>query len=274
MRENFPMAHATELMADLAFLRTLIVNVFFVGERHESRRWVLVDTGVPHVDAIRDAAEERYGSDARPTAIILTHGHFDHVGSARTLVEQWDVPIYAHEEELPFLTGEEKYPPFDPLVGGGMALTSPLFPRGPVDLRPHIRSLPADGSVPGMPNWRWLHTPGHTPGHISLFRDADRTLIAGDAFVTTKQESAYSVLLQREEVHGPPKYATTDWLLARASVDRLARLRPELAATGHGVPMWGSEMRDQLDRLVANFDDLAVPQHGRYVHDEDRPLEH
>ena len=41
-----------------------------------------------------------------------------------------------------------------------------------------------------MPGWRWVHTPGHTAGHVSLFRDADRTLIAGDAFVTTKQESA------------------------------------------------------------------------------------
>jgi glyoxylase-like metal-dependent hydrolase (beta-lactamase superfamily II) len=260
-------------MADLAFMRTLIVNLYFVGERHDSRGWVLVDTGVPHADAIRDAAEERYGDDSIPTAIVLTHGHFDHVGSAKTLLERWDVPVYAHTDELPFLMGEERYPPFDPLVGGGMALTSPLFPRGPVDLRPNVKALPADGSVPGMPGWRWLHTPGHTPGHVSFFLDSDRTLLAGDAFVTTRQESAYSVLLQREEVHGPPKYATTDWDLARASVDRLARLRPELAATGHGIPMWGSEMREELDHLVVDFEHLAVPQHGRLVREDDMEQE-
>jgi hypothetical protein len=39
-----------------------------------------------------------------------------------------------------------------------------------------------------MPGWRWMHTPGHTEGHVCLFRNSDRTLIAGDAFTTTKQE--------------------------------------------------------------------------------------
>jgi glyoxylase-like metal-dependent hydrolase (beta-lactamase superfamily II) len=117
-----------------------------------------------------------------------------------------------------------------------------------------------------MPGWRWLHTPGHAPGHVSLFRDRDRALIAGDAFVTTKQESALSVLTQRREIHGPPAYYTPDWDDARESVRRLAALEPELAATGHGVPMRGERMRAALHRLARDFDRVARPRHGRYVH--------
>jgi hypothetical protein len=49
------------------------------------------------------------------------------------------------------------------------------------------------------------------------------------------------------------------------SLERLAALRPEVVATGHGKPMHGQAMRDQLDELAENFDVLAVPASGRYV---------
>lgn len=269
--QNEAKSAPTEILADLAYLRTIFVNVYFTGAAGApDRGWVLVDTGIRHTDDICDAARQRFGADSRPSAIILTHGHFDHVGSVKDLMDEWDVPVYAHPLELPFLTGEASYPPPNPLAGGGMALLSVFYQRGPVDLKPRILALPDDGSVPGMPGWRWIHTPGHTVGHVSLFRDADRALIAGDAFVTTEQESVYAVLTQKEEVNGPPAYFTPDWNAARSSVEQLDSLRPSIAATGHGIPMSGAEMLSQLDELATNFDELAVPKHGRYVH----PPEH
>jgi glyoxylase-like metal-dependent hydrolase (beta-lactamase superfamily II) len=116
-----------------------------------------------------------------------------------------------------------------------------------------------------MPGWRWIHTPGHTPGHISLYRDSDRSLIAGDAFVTTRQESAISALTYKPEIHGPPAYFTPDWISARRSVEQLAALEPWRVATGHGPPLEGPEMLDDLKRLARGFDRLAVPARGRYV---------
>jgi glyoxylase-like metal-dependent hydrolase (beta-lactamase superfamily II) len=110
-----------------------------------------------------------------------------------------------------------------------------------------------------------IETPGHSPGHVSLFRDGDRTLIAGDAFVTTKQESLMAVLTQRQEVHGPPSYFTPDWESAEVSVRRLADLDPEVAACGHGIPMQGEELRRGLRHLANNFRAVAVPRWGRYV---------
>jgi glyoxylase-like metal-dependent hydrolase (beta-lactamase superfamily II) len=261
-------SRSDRIAPDLAYLRTGIVNVYLYGQPGAaSGSWVLIDTGIAGSAArIVRAAEEWIGPEVRPAAIILTHGHFDHVGSVRSLAERWDVPVYAHRLELPYLTGRSSYPPPDPTVGGGaMAALSRLYPRGPIDLGRRVQVLPEDGSVPGMPGWRWIHTPGHTPGHVALFRDADRTLIAGDAFVATKQESATAVLTQRAEIHGPPAYYTSDWEAARRSVQLLAALEPLRAGTGHGPPLQGGRLITGLQELARNFDWVAVPLRGRYV---------
>ena len=252
----------------LAYLRDRIVNVAFIGSTDgRDGPWILVDTGLPGGAArIVHAAELLYGPETTPAAIVLTHGHFDHVGSARELVRRWDVPVYAHELELPYLTGRSSYPPPDPAVGGGaMTTMSRFFPRKPIDLGDDVLPLPADGSIPVIGEWRWIHTPGHAPGHVSLFRDYDQALVAGDAFVTTKQESLYAVLTQRPEVHGPPAYYTMDWRAAEESVDVLAELEPSVAVTGHGIAMRGDRLGRELQDLAADFRERAVPARGRYV---------
>jgi glyoxylase-like metal-dependent hydrolase (beta-lactamase superfamily II) len=257
-----------QIAPDLVYKRLGIVNVVFVGAPGGGPgEWVLIDAGVPGTAGlITSAAEERFGEGTRPAAIVMTHGHFDHVGALETLAERWDVPIYADELELPYLDGRASYPPPDPGVGGGMmSLLSPLFPRSPVNVTRWLHVLPRDGSIPCMPGWRWLHTPGHTPGHISLWRETDRAIIAGDAFITTRQESAYAAAVQKPEMHGPPMYFTQDWVAARESVRVLATLRPELAITGHGPAMRSNEMRGALRALARDFDEIAVPEGGRYV---------
>jgi glyoxylase-like metal-dependent hydrolase (beta-lactamase superfamily II) len=261
-------ARLFEVAPDVGCLELAIVNVCFVGNPGAGdREWVLVDAGMPtSARAIVREAEKRFGVDARPSAIVLTHGHFDHVGSLRSLAERWDVPIYAHELEAPYLTGRSPYPPQDPTVGGGgMARVGSRFlPRGPFNFGDRLRLLAADGSLPGMEGWRWVHTPGHTPGHVSLFRDSDRVLIVGDAFVTMRQESLISVLTRKQEVWRPPAYFTPDWAAARKSVQELALLDPSIAATGHGIPMSGAALHNELEALARYFDDV-IPEHGRYV---------
>jgi glyoxylase-like metal-dependent hydrolase (beta-lactamase superfamily II) len=161
--------------------------------------------------------------------------------------------------------GQSAYPPPDPTVGGGaQSWMSPLFPRGPIDLDGKFRSLPDRGQVPGLPQWQWLLTCGHSPGHVSFFRESDRTLIAGDAVVTTKQESMVNVALQLERVWRPPAYYTCDWAAARRSVETIAALEPEVLATGHGRVLKGPRMRAALHALVEHFD-AVMPDHGRYI---------
>jgi glyoxylase-like metal-dependent hydrolase (beta-lactamase superfamily II) len=267
-----PIASATSgemknIRPDVHCLPIQIVNVFFAETNNGSNEWVLIDAGMPKsAEKIIEAAEELYGEGAVPKAIILTHAHFDHVGAIIELLKTWDVPVYAHELELPYLNGEKDYPKPDGSVEGGMiAKMSPLFPHEGIDISEYIRPLPADGAVPALPEWRWIHTPGHSPGHISLFREADKLLIAGDAFVTVRQDSLYKVLVQEEEVNGPPRYLTTDWKAAEASVLKLASLDPSAAGTGHGRPMSGQELKEGLKRLADYFGELAVPDHGKFV---------
>jgi glyoxylase-like metal-dependent hydrolase (beta-lactamase superfamily II) len=123
----------------------------------------------------------------------------------------------------------------------------------------------ADHSLPDIPGWRWVHTPGHSPGHVSLWRSADRPLIAGDAFVTTRQESVYSAATQAPETHGPPLYFTPDWPSVKQSVLNLAAPAPDVVVTGHGPAMQGPEMSSALAELAERVDEVAVPKHGRYV---------
>jgi glyoxylase-like metal-dependent hydrolase (beta-lactamase superfamily II) len=257
-----------QIASDLAYRQIAIVNVAFFGHSGAGDgNWTLIDTGIPGAASdLRSAARARFGGIGRPGAIVLTHGHFDHVGPLETLAKEWDVPVFAHTLEHPYLNGTESYPAPDPMVGGGlMALLSPLYPRKPVDVSERLRPLPEDGTVPGMPGWRWLHTPGHTPGHVSLWRESDRLLVAGDAFITTRQESAYAAITQAPEMHGPPMYFTPDWMCARASVQLLAALSPDVVVTGHGQAMQGKEMRNALQELADRFNEIAVPPTGRYA---------
>lgn len=255
-----------EVAADIAYLRTVLVNVVFLGHRNAGDRgWVLVDAGiVGSAGRIRDAAAARFGAGARPAAIVQTHGHFDHVGALEELSREWDIPVYAHALELPYLSGKADYPPPDQSADGGMMpKLSPLFPRSPIDVSERLQVLPGDGTIPHLPGWRWLHTPGHTPGHISLWRSADHSMIVGDAFITTGQESAYEVAVQELEMHGPPRYFTPNWAAAAGSVRLLAEHRPRLVVTGHGRAAAGPEMLAALQQLARDFDSIAPPRNLR-----------
>lgn len=256
-----------EIPPDLLCVPLMLVNMFLIGIPVKNSDWLLVDTGTStSASTIIKTVKERFGSDAKPGAILLTHGHFDHVGAIFDLLKIWDVPVYAHEDELPYLTGRADYPPPDPTVGGGLITKmSPLFPRKGINLERHIHVLPPNGEIPFAQSWRWIHTPGHTPGHISLFREENKVLISADAFTTVKQESAVAVLAKDREVNGPPAYFTTDWKAAENSIKKLAALKPSVVASSHGIPMRGEELTIQLETLAYDFDKVALPEQGIYV---------
>ncbi len=170
--------------------------------------------------------------------------------------------VYAHPLELPYLTGKSKYPPKDPTVGGAMAMLSRVFPMNITNLGDWLEPLPADGVVPGLPDWQWLWTPGHSPGHVSYFRKADRTLLAGDAFATVDLASLPSLLTKKPEISLPPTPFTCDWEAAGNSVKHLAGLEPVAIGCGHGVPMSGPHIPAYLRRFADTF---TPPAHGRYV---------
>ena len=172
------------------------------------------------------------------------------------------MPIYAHPLEMPYLTGRSDYPPQDSTIGGAIAQMARLFPHNGYDFGDRVRPLPARGDAPGLPNWTFYHTPGHTPGHVSLFRETDGTLLAGDALTTMNLDSWTAQLTRKREFHRPPAPFTPDWEIARRSVETLANLEPSIVAAGHGLPMSGPHVAEELRSYAARF---TPPSTGRYV---------
>lgn len=219
-------------------------NVYFIGS---SAAWVLIDAGW-HGDAprIHRAAELLFGPGSRPAGVLLTHCHPDHSGAAAHLAGVWDCPIFLHPSELPIAAGDfaamvNFAGPLDrwvvlPLMRAlGQRRREALLTRS--GLGELARIIQPGSSAPGLPGWQSIPTPGHTPGHLSYFRPADRVLISGDALVTMRVNSPAGLLLQRPGLSAPPWYTTWDRQEAMQSIERLAGLRPSVLAGGHGEPM-------------------------------------
>ena len=262
-----------EIAPGVGWTHTSFVNAYFIGE--PGAPWALVDTGMPlFAPKIRAAAAARYGHGSRPEAIFLTHGHFDHAGNALTLANHWDVPVYAHRLELPYLNGHSDYPPPDPTVGGAIAMLSRVLPHGGRNLGERLRVFTPgqeatddtsggdQGTLPGFEDWRWIHTPGHTAGHVAFFRESDRTLLAGDALATMNMNSYIELMIKQQEISEAGAPFISDWDAYCDSVKNLSELESLALGCGHGIPMIGPDVAGELLRFSANF---KRPRHGRYV---------
>ncbi|WP_354146485.1 MBL fold metallo-hydrolase [Arthrobacter sp. 754] len=217
--------------------------------------WVLVDAGWPGAEQpIMAAAEGLFGRGTRPAAIVLTHIHPDHSGAAPALARRWGVPVYVHPAEMPQAPGKMLAEYANPLDRRVLRPLQKLLPAGamPVsDMTDVVRPLDPAAGVPGLPGWRCVPTPGHTPGHIALLREADGVLLTGDAVLTTDLNSVSGLLDTPPRVSSPPWIATWDRPAAEASIALLAELQPRVLASGHGHAMFGPTVPQQLAELSA-----------------------
>jgi glyoxylase-like metal-dependent hydrolase (beta-lactamase superfamily II) len=225
-------------------------NVYFV---QSGDTWVLVDTmWQGRAELIKSAAETLFGAGARPRAIVLTHVHPDHAGSASELAHMWDVSVYVHADELPL-------PPSGRIIGAlARRERNWMFPPGQHGLSP----IDPNEGVPGLPDWQVISTPGHTPGHLALFREVDRALISGDAILTVNLNSLGDALSLRHTLAGPPRFATWSWRAASESVSELARLDPSVVVPGHGRPMAGPVLAPALRALDERLNSSASTGNG------------
>jgi glyoxylase-like metal-dependent hydrolase (beta-lactamase superfamily II) len=228
--------------------------------------WVLIDAGwAKDVSRIERAARSLFGDGSRPSAILLTHCHPDHAGSALSLARTWGCAVYMHPDELPIATADfaamvASAGPLDRYVILPLMRAMGRRRREAVLIRSSLgdaaSTFEAGDGVPGLPGWECIPTPGHTPGHVSYFRASDRVLITGDALVTLKVNSLAGLLWQRPGLSGPPWYTTWSRQAARKSIERLARLEPTVLAGGHGRPMTDDGTAATLSAFAERARDL------------------
>ena len=248
-------ARPTEIAPGVYYLQVRRANVYLV---QSEASWALIDAGWPEsAEPIRRAAESLFGRDARPAAILLTHAHPDHFGSAADLARSWELPVWVHGDDLPYLRGGIRPDELLDPIGRVFTGLQRVLPRATVarmtssPLKDLAQALSGDvREVPGLPDWDYLHTPGHSPGHLVFFRPKDRVLIAGDVVLTAP---IMGLLTSLQRPARPPWIASWDWQLAKTAVGTIAGLEPQVLATGHWVPMTGAGVARDLRRFANHF---------------------
>jgi hydroxyacylglutathione hydrolase len=178
------------------------INVYLVGD-------VLIDAGI----VLSARRILRQIETRKVSAHALTHAHPDHFGSSHGICGELGIPLWAPARDA------EAVETGDVVPGSKVAARLPSPPAHPV-----ARRLNEGDEVAGF---TVLDTPGHSPGHVSFWREADRTLICGDVFWNIGKL-------------GPPAdWATVDPKQNEESMERLRQLEPKLTLFGHGPPRRG-----------------------------------
>jgi glyoxylase-like metal-dependent hydrolase (beta-lactamase superfamily II) len=202
----------------------------------------VVDAGHPRSWTSLHAALRALGRGASAVrALVLTHGHFDHVGFAERARTELGVPVWVPEDEVAIARHPWRYPherartPYTLRHPGfvadltAMAAAGALAVRGLRGGRTYRDGVRLD--VPGRP--LAVATPGHTPGHHALLLGDRGVLLAGDAVVT------FDPYTQSEGPRIVAGAATADSARALASLDVLASTGARTVLTGHGPPWTG-----------------------------------
>jgi glyoxylase-like metal-dependent hydrolase (beta-lactamase superfamily II) len=217
-------------------IQEVIYPSLILDEQHGP---TLVDTGMPDREGAIEALLKEIGirlEDIR--RIILTHQDLDHVGSAAAIVQASCVEVWAHAAETPYIEGTLRSIRLPP-----PALLEKLPPAVRAVLEKGAEPLRVDRQLQGgevldiAGGLRVIFTPGHTPGHISLYLERDRVLIAADA-----------VTVHEGRVQLPRAPVTPDMPEAKRSIAKLTELDIETLIAYHGGIARG--VKDQLRRLV------------------------
>jgi glyoxylase-like metal-dependent hydrolase (beta-lactamase superfamily II) len=205
----------------------------------------LVDTGLPGQAEAIDAALGEADIGVRDLGrIILTHQDLDHVGSGAALVRQSGARVLAHPADAPYIEGDLRPLKFTPEILERRPQMREVLKRlEPVRVDEH----PEDGERLDLADGiRVLFTPGHTPGHVSLYLEQPKVLVAGDALTA---KDGY--------LNGPNPSMTLDVREAARSVSRLAELDVQTIVCYHGGVV-GEDANGQLRRIVQE----ASSEHG------------
>jgi glyoxylase-like metal-dependent hydrolase (beta-lactamase superfamily II) len=196
----------------------------------------LVDCGLKRAPARIVAGLADIGKHPRDvTRIILTHAHPDHAGGARAMLDATGVAgVDAHESDAEFMR-RGAAPPRDTSTTSGRIFER--LPTSGFDPIP-VTSVLKDGDlIPVAGGIRVVHTPGHTPGHVSLLHESSGVLITGDSIFNIASRRTW-----------PLAAFCTSFAQSKATAAILADLEYGIAAFTHGP-----EIRDHARERIRQF---------------------
>ena len=164
--------------------------------------------------------------------IVITHCHVDHTRGLAAVKAATGAKVAVHEADADFVSGKKRYPSPGGAMGFAFSVMSPFFRTTPVD--PDI--LLKEGDTIGR--LAVFHTPGHTPGSISLYDRQDRVLFVGD-----------TARFMKGRLEGPPPRFTQHMDQAKASIEMLSSLDFEVMLSGHGEPMRSPDAPKMMNQL-------------------------
>jgi glyoxylase-like metal-dependent hydrolase (beta-lactamase superfamily II) len=186
----------------------------------------LIDTGGNGSSAkIQKALSEKNWTLSDIKHILITHGHYDHVGDLALLVEQSGATVWAHRLEAPVIRGEQKQqlPPDSSLGLFGRWLKG--MAQSPQKGLVHRELQGASNLEVVRPQLRAVFLPGHAPGQLGYFLEDSRTLFGGDCCINIMG------------LRTPIAAFTTDMREAKRSLQVAAKLEPNNLVVGHGQPI-------------------------------------
>ena len=173
-------------------------------------------------------------------AIVLTHAHGDHTGSAAELARRSGARVLAHRQEAPYIQQDMPLPAAS-WRGRLLNWASDrlLFRAAGCQ----VDQLLEDGDILEiLGGLHVIHTPGHTPGNICLYQPERQLLFCGDALFNM------TPITRRPGLQFPPRLVSLDMSQAQASARRLAELPIQVLCPGHGAPIMANA-RDQIELL-------------------------
>lgn len=210
------------------------VNIILIAEEELT----LIDTGLRGSSAqIVDFIRSLGRSVEEVSLIIITHNHLDHAGGLAELRRLTKARVAAHKADV---SDTENQLPYPRTVQRLLRVRPFSALRSVFSIQPSEVDIQLEGGelLKPLGGLRVIHTPGHTPGSISLFSPQNKLLIVGDALNKGGKIPRL-----------PPKMVSTDLTQARDSVKRLARLDFDILCFGHGKPLT-EDVHIKIQKLI------------------------
>lgn len=168
--------------------------------------------------------------------IFITHAHPDHAGAAKELVDKTHAIVMAHQSEIPFLQGQRTMANEKgslicrAILNAGRLLGSLASPT--IERVQPVADCEAIGSL------KVIHTPGHTPGSISLWCADEQAIFCGD-----------NLLFSMGSVRVGLPWFTLDRTMQNNSIKRYLELPAQLLLSGHG-PVYSGDVNNKISKLI------------------------